>query len=221
MRQHRSTLRWFGYGFLLASVAAVPATAAAQRHCSPSLIPAELPSVDAIVDSAAIVEILAGSGAEGVLRFSIVADVGESPRVFPHGASSSATEWLTPRIQSALRDAPKPIVAWGVRLAAAAGPSPALTLERSEYCRPQAIPGSASRATIRVVTEPGSPRTPRVSLRPIVRVSALGDVRDVTFEQPLNRDLESELRRVMMGTRYHPARIDGVPVASVDSTSRR
>lgn len=218
-----STIRRAAIALLgAASVALTPAVAAAQRHCSPSRVPAELPGVDAVVDSTAIAELIAGSGAQGVLRFSIVADVGEAPRAFAiaGGAASAATEWLTPRIEAALRPSPKAATAWGMRLRAVAGSPTELALERSEYCRPQRIPGGAPRTTIRVVVEPGSPRPPRQGPIPIVHVSAEGDLRHVTFLRSSNHELESELRRVMMANRFHPARIDGVPVASTDTLGR-
>ncbi|MBA3889689.1 MAG: hypothetical protein H0X64_04095 [Gemmatimonadaceae bacterium] len=208
-------------GLLTAALLLGASPIGAQRHCAQSRVPAELPAVDAIVDSAALASLIAGSGAEGVIRFSIVADVGEQARVFSIASGvSPATGWLTPRIQEALRPSPKSTVAWGVRLTASADSTPEIALERVEYCPPQPRPsGMVQRITI--VQEPGSPRPPRQWPNTIVHISADGDVRNVTFMGSSSRELESELRRISMSMRYHPARIDGVPVASTDTIRRR
>lgn len=210
----------FTSALLAASLALTPALAKAQRNCSASRAPAQLPAVDAVVDSAALAGLIADAGTRGMLTFSIVADVGETPRVFPNGPASPAAEWLTPRVQAALRDMPKPAVAWGVRLVASADSAPAITLERSEFCPPRSIP-SATITKLTIVREPGDPPTPRVWPTRVLRISPDGDVRDVAFIRSSSRQLESELRRVSMSIRYHPARIDGVPVTSADTIGRR
>jgi hypothetical protein len=203
-----------------ASLALFPHGASSQQHCSPSRLPLELPAVDAVVDSAAITALIAGSGAAGVLRFSIVADAGDVPKVYPIGgvAASPASEWLTPRIEASLRAARKSSTPWGVRLMASADSVPVIALERSEYCRPQPMP-SATRSTIRIVRRADSP-PPEISPY-TVRITSGGSVHGVTFLRSSDRDIESQIRRIAGGIRYHPARIDGVPVASVDTIGRR
>ena len=54
-----------------------------------------------------------------------------------------------------------------------------------------------------------------------VRISPAGSVHGVTFLRPSDRDLESQIRRAATRMRYHPARIDGVAVAAVDTIGIR
>lgn len=203
-----------------ASLAFVASTASSQSQCSQSRVPAEMPAVDAVVDSAAIAALIAGSGAEGVLRFSIVSDAGSPPRVYPivGEAASPASEWLTPRIEAALRPLKRSSAAWGVRLVASADSAPVMLLERSEYCRAQLKP-SATRATVQVVRRSDSPqlRFPTYT----VSITSGGNVRGVTFIRPGDRDIETQVRRNASGMRYNSARMDGVPVASVDTLGSR
>lgn len=214
-----STLRFICTALLAVTASTLaPGTALAQRDCRASLLPAELPAVDALVDSAAVAALLATSGIEGVLRFAIVADAGTAPRVFPiaGGAASPASTWLTPRIEASLRPGQRSTTAWGVRLVAAADSITVLALERSEYCRAQARPGGTT--TLRVVRRSGSP-PPRPAVYSF-HVSSSGTVSRVSFLQPSDRDIETQIRRTAMSRRYDPARIDGVPVASVDTIGR-
>lgn len=203
-----------------ASLALLPRNAASQGPCKASRLPVEMPAVDAIVDSAAITALITGSGARGVLRFSIVADGSGPPRVYPiaGGAAAPALEWMTPRIEAALRPARKSSIAWGVRLIATADPAPAIVLERSEYCRAQSIP-SATPATIQIVRRADDPtlQFPAYS----IRINSAGQVRGITFLRSSGRDIETQIRRAVNTMRYHPARIDGVPVASVDTIGLR
>lgn len=142
-----------------------PGTAATtgDRRCGVALLPASLPPVNAILDSAAVTTALLSESSEpdptvlsvGFLRTGHPRPVRVlSPRL-PTPASRNVQQVIAARLR-----AQRPAPAWGVRILIQAGPVPRMSLQRSSYCEPARRPGprvvTSQRMSLSDVPNPSS-----------------------------------------------------------------
>jgi hypothetical protein len=208
----------------------MPSTLQAQDACGPAPYPSPLPAVDKVVDSAAVVALLAhGTGA--AREFTILAEPDAPARILPVDGGIATTgavgDPLLDSLATHLRKQPGRVFAWAVRLHAVGGDAPSVRIDRSTWCPPRLIPDN-SRRSIRVSTvtrqSAGMPRSPRPRLETVdlqLVISATGNVARVARiggSAPTRGELEDQLVPIALERRYNPARLDGIAVVSADTS---
>lgn len=215
---------------LALAVACAPApssgTADAFGGCGPSPRPHALPPVDALVDSSRAARALAARPAGGPALFSLFVDAGDAARLYPIAASDAPTaaDSLVALLDPLLRPQPTGRIAWAVRLAVTTGPDPKFAVSRSQLCSPVLVPNSGS-GRIRSYrrdarTDPRADET--VELQRVIGSDGIvATINRVGGNSPVGSELELVMRDMHRLYRFHPARLDGIPIDHADTVRAR
>ena len=191
-----------------------------ERRCQPAIAPKPLPSLAALVDTAAFLSRVAAAAPTDSAAVSLGLVFAESailPTVRYLEPPGAPPAWLA-SIATAIRPQPAAATIWAVRLRIATG-AKLITVERSVYCPPERADEGVS--TIRVETSvvSGSDPLPRVAQK--IRLEAevtLSESGSVTGVQLLHRSgnaqLDESFLTLLQQSRYLPAMIDGLPIPS-------
>lgn len=203
------------------ALATVPSRLIAQqRKCDDMRNPKELPSLSALIDSArALAEFTAvGVPADGMVFSLLFNETDSLP--FPRPLAA-----VGPRALGVLRRTLlplKPVGLWAVRVRVVGGATPALTLERSEYCPPALAERTFAPVSPSVTVRADAPSDRRPTLKRPTRVvlevlvAETGDASSIRVVQSSGlRDVDDELVRVWQTRRFLPASIDGVPLPAL------
>lgn len=199
-----------------------------RRHCRDAQWPKRLPALDAVVDSAALFDLIDTSESDTtsvVVSVLYKEDGTAAVRVVePAGAPTPLGTFLSLMLSRGLRritPLPSPMGALRVRLRA--GPQRAGRVERSVYCPPEVDPDAPSgRQVIRVVQLPGErmPAGGRIRLDLQVFIDETGLVSDIRTNSGSGlRELDEAVVTDIRSRRYLPATIDGFPVPSWTKSS--
>jgi hypothetical protein len=219
--------------YTLATAAAVgsPLLLAAQGSgCGDTKFPPQLPPTTAVVDSAHAVADLAVFVGNKPMVFSLVFNKGDSvPRIRALDKNDVAAATA---LYNYVRHQPATADLWAIRIRISGGDTPALALERSQYCPPRPLSGEGRTSVTGDVQSSGrSPDMP--SSGTLLRtgngiVSKAGDVQYEALVAPdghvivarvLNASNSGEtnadvVRRVQQ-TRFQPALLDDEPVPAL------
>ncbi len=192
-----------------------------KRPCQPADWPTQLPSLDAVLDSAALFDLVDTSSASdttSIVVSILYRDNGTAAvrLVEPLGVPSPDVAFFLQSMGRGLRrvSPPSPLGALRVRLRAGRGR--AGTIERSVYCPPRHVPTALSPEPRRFEVMPGErPRSGRINVDLQVFIDESGTVSDVRLIsgsglREFDELIVTEERRAI----YLPATIDGVPVPS-------
>jgi len=201
-------------------VAVSPAsTPAQQRGCADTHFPKHLPSVNTILDSAAVAAELAKlQGPRIEMRFGLFFNDGDSlPVILPLSGGHEAI----PILNRSLRPQ-KPSDVWAVRahLAVGGGNVPVLTIERATYCppAPDTRVGGIQQTRIMVQVEPDDRMPPSGRARILIEVSVTKNgvpLRVRLLQSSGIRDLDDQVVREFDAKRYLPALLEGVPIDGI------
>jgi hypothetical protein len=185
-----------------------------QRPCGVLPEPRELPSVDALLDSAALVAGIPPADESGPAELWISVRMRSTPEVF--AIDSTLTQDVVgatlDQVRAAIRKESRLAIP-SFRLRVLYGRPELLRVDRSVLCPPVAPPGASNRFAVTRVT-PGSGRsTPLRPIDPRIRIDARGEVRQVdlgsgTGDLSVDRQMRDGISRL----RYLPALLDGRPV---------
>ncbi len=194
-------------------------TSAQQRGCADTHFPKHLPSVNTILDSAAVVAELANlQGPRIEMRYGLFFNAGDSlPVILPLSGGHQAI----PALNRSLRPQ-KPSDVWAVRavVAMGGGPAPVLTLERSTYCppAPDTRVGGNQPVSLLVQVEPDDRMPPSGRARILVEVNVTKNgvpVRVRLIQSSGIRDLDEQVVHEFEARRYLPALLEGVPIDGI------
>ncbi|NIM52949.1 MAG: TonB family protein [Gemmatimonadales bacterium] len=186
--------------------------------CAPARFPATLPTLDALVDSAAVLPQLARSGPRDVppsvlaLRFDgdgVAAPVAVLDTHLPREEADS----LAVLIASHLRPQ-RPGQLWGVRLHVSHATLPALSIHRSEFCPPKPT-GPVIRVPFQFEGTPEDLEDFRRAgpYHVVALVSSAGAVDIVRLVRSSRSNIMDRLAlESVRQLRFEPARLDGAPV---------
>lgn len=187
-----------------------------ERRCEDSKIPTRLPAAGALLDSArAITDLTARQLPAAGLLFSLVySDEDSLPQMRPLDSAGTAAadvlaKSLLPR---------QPNGYWGVRVRVVGGTTPALTLERSQYCPP--LPAFIQARPHQLVAEirVGDRDRPVGWTARIIadaEISETGQVWEIAMLRPSGiREIDEEILHNVRIRRFLPALLDGIPVPS-------
>jgi hypothetical protein len=192
-----------------------------------------LPAVDALVDSAAITTLLgAWRPAAGVELPAVVAlhyaDAGTvaTPHLVSRHADDTTLAAIVARLPELLRPQarlqgipagpPSPAAIDGVRgmrLVLTPGATPLVRVDRSVECIAHRQ-GAVAVALPAGVAAPPPPPPSQVDAELLVSIGVRGNVRDVQVVRAVDGTAASRARQTLMGDRYVPATLDGIPVPS-------
>jgi len=197
-----------------------------KRHCRAADWPKRLPALDAVLDSAALFDLVDTSSASDTTSIVVSILYKEDGTAVvrllePTAAPSPLGTFLLQNVSRGLRRLPPPSPLGALRVRMRAGPGRAGTVERSVYCPPAAapLPGAVSGIpqTMRVEVLPGDrpPTAGRVRVDVQTLIDEIGNVTDVRLLstsglRELDESIVAEQRRRI----FLPATIDGVPVSS-------
>jgi len=194
-----------------------------KRRCRAAEWPKRLPALDAVLDSAALFDLVDTSSASdttGIVVSILYKEDGTAAvrLVEAAAAPSPLGVFLLQSLSRGLRRLPPPSPMGALRVRVRAGPARAGTVERSIFCPPVPATAAMSSAprTIRVEVLAGE-RPLAGKVRPDVQVfiDETGHVSDVRLHTSTGlRELDESI--VVEGRRsvFLPATIDGVPVPS-------
>ncbi len=195
-----------------------------KRQCRPAEWPKRLPALDAVVDSAALFDLIDTSSAADtttiVLSILYKDDATAAIRVLePAGTPSPEVTFFLQNLSRGLRRLPPPSPLGALRVRLRAGPARVGTVDRSVYCRPEVAPGLAPGSErMRVEFLPGDRPPPsggRLHLDVQVSIDETGLVTDVRLHSSSGlRELDERIVNDEHRIRYLPATIDGLPVPS-------
>jgi hypothetical protein len=194
-----------------------------KRHCRPAEWPKRLPALDAVVDSAALFDLIDVSPESDttsmVVSILYKEDGPAAVRlVEPAGAPSPGTLQFLQIMSRGLRRVPPPSPMGALRVRVRAGPGRAGIVERSAYCPPELAPNGAPSlpAAMRVEVMPDE-RVPSRKIRVDVQlfIDETGTVSDVRLVSRTGlRELDESIVTEQRRTVFLPATIDGIPVPS-------
>lgn len=206
------------------TLAAVPSTSLAQqRKCGDAQNPKHLPAPSALVDSARAMAELQPLGVprEGIV-FSLLFNEADS---LPAVRLLEVPDAEALMVFAGTVRPQKPAGAWAVRVRVRGGPTPGLTLERSVYCPPVAIPKSVTSAPMRLEVRaadvmPSMNRPTQITVE--VLVAATGEPLSVRLVESTGlADGDAEITRLWEARSFLPALIDGRPISALYRTDGR
>lgn len=183
------------------------------RQCE-ELDPASLPSVEAFLDRAALLDDLRAAPDTDPVQVTVATTAdGDEIRLFGpvEDADSELGSWLVP-VRRALRTPPPEGASPGVRVRLTPGSAAAVALEPPTFCAAQLL----NRAEIREryldrASDAGGP----VELEVELGLSDRGGIRRLDLEIPEGAEEHDLLaRRALRFARFEPALLDGQPVPS-------
>jgi hypothetical protein len=185
-----------------------------QRPCGAVPEPRELPSVDALLDSAALVAGIPPADESGPAELWISVRMRSTPEVFAidstltHDVVGATLE----QVRAAIRKESRLTIP-SFRLRVLYGRPELLRVERSVLCPPVAPAGASNRFAVTRMTQGPGRGTPLRPIEPRVRIDARGEVRQVdlgsgTGDLSVDRQMRDGISRL----RYLPALLDGRPV---------
>ena len=214
-------------GYVVAACVLTFSLCAAQeprRHCRRAEWPKRLPALDAVVDSAALFDLIDDSPESDttsmVVSILYREDGPAAVRLLePAGVPSPAAVQFLQVMSRGLRRLPAPSPMGALRVRVRAGPGRTGIVERSEYCPPELPPngGPGLPASVRIEVMPGErpPTTGRIRLDIQLFIDETGTVSDVRMVSSTGfRDLDQSIVTEQRRTVFLPATLDGVPVPS-------
>lgn len=208
----------------LAAVAVASPLNAQGGGCGETKFPPQLPPTTTLVDSAHAIADLAVFVGSKPMVFSLVFNKGDS---VPHiRALDKIDVAAATALYNYVRHQP-PADLWAIRIRIAGGDTPALTLERSQYCPPRPVSGDGRIVSVSYpVRGPGSGTLLRTGPD-----ASMGKPRDVDYEALVaidghvllarilrptgSADLDADVTRQVQQMRFKPAQLDDEPVAAL------
>lgn len=208
--------------FSIAAVAVVSPLNAQGGGCGETKFPPQLPPTTTLVDSAHAIADLAVFVGSKPMVFSLVFNKGDS---VPHiRALDQIDVAAATALYNYVRHQP-PADLWAIRIRIAGGDTPALTLERSQYCPPRPLSGDGRIASITADAPPAG----HTLLRTGNNITAKGG--DVQYEALVaadghvmvarvlnssnNAESNADVERRVQQMRFRPAQLDDEPVAAL------
>lgn len=215
----------------LASPAALPrvlpvaavTTGALPDSCAALMQPKHLPSLGIVLDSTALMTRLQAldTTSTGNVIVGVRFSSGPTGHIVERSASAPLSELVMGHVLASLRPASKgapPAFRVHVRL----GPAPTIALERSVLCRPLTVEhgggeiriayGRVESAEAAAGVMPSRPRP--ITITPSLRISATGQVEEVNLGAGTGEhEVDRSIREKLLAWRFHPALLDGRPVA--------
>jgi len=208
--------------WLVASVG-IGAAQEPKRHCRLAEWPKRLPSLDAVVDSAALFDLIDTSPESDTTSMVVsILYKEDGPAVVrlvePAGVPSPGSIQFLQIMSRGLRRMPPPSPMGALRVRVRAGPGRSGVVERSVYCPPELPPNGVPglTATGRIEVLPGE-RVPsgRIRLDVQLFIDETGTVSDVRLNTSSGlRDLDQAIVTEQRRTVFLPATIDGAAVPS-------
>jgi hypothetical protein len=208
--------------FTLATVVVATPLVAQDTGCHDTKFPPQLPPPSALVDSAHAIADLAAFAGPKPMVFSLVFGKGDSVPHIRALDKNDAAAALT--LVNYVRHQP-PADLWAIRVRVAGGDTPALTLERSQYCPPRPLSGTGQIQSVRVPVQPG---------RTLLRTgpdATIGKSASVDYEALIAVDghvlvahvlrssnsgeSNADVVRMIQQERFRPALLDGEPMAAL------
>ena len=198
------------------------AHAAAQRRgCKPLAEPKELPGVDALFDSSALVAILPVGDTAGPTEDVLTIVTGSKPRIYVN--DSAATRFdaaATDQVIKTLRSSSKS-AAPAFRLRVTPGKPLGLTIERPQFCAPDTVGDPIVKTSVTTVQRAGTPRPQPRPVTPRIKIGVNGEVLDVVLGNgsgmpELDRALEQSIR----SQQWRPALLDGHPIVVISTAGK-
>ncbi len=195
-----------------------------KRHCRAAEWPKRLPALDAVVDSAALFDLIDASPESDttsmVVSILYKEDGPAAVRlVEPAGVPSPGSIQFLQIMSRGLRRMPPPSPMGALRVRVRAGPGRSGVVERSVYCPPEPAPngGPGLPATTRIEILPGErvPSSGRIRLDMQLFIDETGTVSDVRLVSSTGmRDLDQSIVTEQRRTVFLPATVDGAAVPS-------
>jgi len=199
-----------------------------KRRCRDADWPKRLPALDAVLDSAALFDLVDTSSASDTASIVVSILYKEDGTAVvrllePTAAPSPLGTFLVQNLGRGLRRLPPPSPLGALRVRMRAGPGRAGSVERSIYCPPAPAPGPGPGAasgfpqTMRVEVLPGDrpPASGRVRVDVQTLIDEIGNVTDVRLLSTSGlREIDESILVEQRRRVFLPATIDGVPVSS-------
>jgi hypothetical protein len=206
--------------WLIASVG-IGAAQEPKRHCRAAEWPKRLPALDAVIDSAALFDLIDPSPESDTTSMVVsILYKEEGPAVVrllePAGAPAPGAVQFLQIMSRGLRRMPPPSPMGALRVRVRAGPGRAGAVERSVYCPPKPVPAAQSPEPTRFAVLPGErPRSGKVYVVAQAFIDETGTVSDVRlFSGSGLREFDEMVVADERRTIYLPATIDGAPISS-------
>jgi len=192
-----------------------------QRQCLPAEWPKRLPALDAVIDSAALFDLIDTSPESDTTSMVVsILYKEEGPAAVrllePAGAPAPGAVQFLQLVSRALRRMPPPSPMGALRVRVRAGPGRAGAVERSVYCPPKPVPTAQSPGPTRFAVMPGErPRSGRINVVVQAFIDETGTVSDVRLSSGSGlREFDEMVVADERRTIYVPATIDGAPIPS-------
>lgn len=192
-------------------------TRAYVEDCRPLEKPKDLPRLDAVLDSLALLDRVLGLDTMPPVPVIVSVFLSDKPRahIVDKSAPTSTEDLVLGHVLASLRPVSKnsPIA---VRVHLRLGPARGISLERSVLCAPTALGGLGELKVpffvgqVRGASPSGPPEPRSVTAR--IRVSADGHVLQVNLGSGTGiPNLDQAMREAILKQRYDPALLDGRP----------
>jgi hypothetical protein len=215
-----------GLAGTLATPSALPVAAAASHavipdSCAPLSQPKRMPNLTAVLDSTGLMARLQAldTASAGSVIVGIIYSSAPSGHIIERSPPTPASELVLSHVLASLRS-PSKGAPPAFRVHIQLGPTPVLELKRSRLCRPQSVEPGGDVLRIGYGQVQGSSASAGVmpaksrSITPSLRISATGQVEEVSIGPGTGiLELDRSLREGLMVQRFHPALLDGRPVA--------